>query len=506
MFVRRKRNASGTSSVQVVMKERGRYVVVRSFGASSDEQELLRLEAAAKDFIRTYGGQRVIDFDARTAAQETRHLVSSFQSVTMNGQHLILDRIYDGVGFGVLGEDLLRDLVVSRVCCPRSKLATVDYLRRYKGTAVDINAVYRMMDKMDEPFRQRVQRISVEHTRQLLGGQIGIVFYDVTTLYFETAREDVLRKPGFSKDGKTAESQIVLGLLVSRQGYPLSYSVFNGSQYEGRTMIPIIDDFVSRFNLTDFIVVADSGLLSRKNIAMLKSAGYKFILAGRIKKESEAVRDWVLSLPKVPGLLHETAINGDERIIVSYSESRAAKDAHNRAKGIKRLRDAYASGKITKKNINQRGYNKFLVVENEVHVSIDEGRIAQDGQWDGLKSYVTNTDLDPNQVIEKYHELWGVERAFRVVKGNLETRPVFHFSERRIDAHVCICFMAYKVYKEMERLLKTLDIGLSVDKVMDIAKTVPTVTFSLSNGSTTSQTLLITPEQRLLAPLIPAAD
>ena len=271
-------------------------------------------------------------------------------------------------------------------------------------------------------------------------------------------------------------------------------------------MIPVIDDFVSRFKLTDFVVVADAGLLSRKNIDLLKAAGYKFILAGRIKKESEAVRDWVLSLPKDTALLHETVINGDERIIISYSESRAAKDAHNREKGIKRLRDAYASGKITKRNINQRGYNRFLIVENEVHVSIDESRIAEDSKWDGLKSYVTNTDLDAKLVIEKYHELWGVERAFRVVKGILETRPIFHFTERRIDAHVCICFMAYKVYKELERLLKTLGIGLSVDKVMDIAKTIPTVTFSLSNGSTATQTLLTTQEQRLLSPLIPESN
>ena len=117
------------------------------------------------------------------------------------------------------------------------------------------------------------------------------MFYDVTTLYFETAREDSLLTPGFSKDGKTAESQIVLGLLVSMDGYPLAYSIFNGSQYEGRTMIPVIDDFVSRFGLTDFVVVADAGLLSRKNIDLLKAANYKFILAGRIKKESESVRD-----------------------------------------------------------------------------------------------------------------------------------------------------------------------------------------------------------------------
>ena len=503
MFVRRKHNKSGSYSVQVVKKDRGRYIVVRSFGASPDEARLLQLEKLAREYIMTYQGQLILDFEAPTRVDEIDRLTSSIHSIVQNGPHLLLDRIYDNIGFGLLKNDMLRNLVVSRVCQPRSKLATVDYLRRACGVEVGVYSIYRFMDTLDEKFRQRVQQISVDHTRQILGGRIGIVFYDVTTLYFETAREDVLRSPGFSKDGKTAESQIVLGLLVSMDGYPLSYSIFNGSQYEGRTMIPIIDDFVQRFRLTDFVVVADAGLLSRKNIDLLKSAGYKFILAGRIKKESQSVCEWVLGLPKDPSKLHETTINGDERIIVSYSPSRAKKDAHNREKGIARLRKAYASGKINKKNINQRGYNKFLVVENDVCVSIDEQKIADDARWDGLKSYVTNTGLEPDAVIERYHELWGVERAFRVIKGQLETRPVFHFTERRIEAHICICFMAYKVYKELERLLNTLGIGLSVDKAMDIAKTISTVTFTLNDGSAATQTMLITDEQRLLAPLLP---
>ncbi len=503
MFVRRKPNASGSYSVQVVMKDRGRYVVVRSFGSSSDEPVLSRLETEARLFIDTYGGQQVLDFDTSSMQREMQFHVSSITSIVQNGQHLILDRVYDNVGFGSLGDNLLRDIVVSRVCCPRSKLATVDYLRRHCGSNVGVHTIYRLMDSIDETFRQRVQQVSVEHTCRVLGGKIGIVFYDVTTLYFETSHEDALRSPGFSKDGKTAESQVVLGLLVSSDGYPLAYSIFNGSQYEGRTMIPVIDDFVSRFGLTDFVVVADAGLLSRKNIALLKHAGYKFILAGRIKKESEPVREWVLSLPKDPTHFHETVINGDERIIVSYSPARAKKDASNREKGIKRLRDSYASGKVRKKNINQRGYNKFLIVENDVHVKIDEQKIIDDARWDGLKSYVTNTSLPAGEVIERYRELWGVERAFRVVKGKLEARPIFHFNEQRIEAHICICFMAYKIYKELERLLKTVGIKLSVDKVLEIAKTISTVTFSLSNGKTASQIILTTPEQQMLAPILP---
>jgi len=506
MFIRRKPNKSGSFSVQVLDKRCGRNVLLRSFGSSRDEAELRTMEQKATDFIASYGGQGILDFDCGLSPlpeEEADMLFNRIIDVRQVAPHIILSRVYDGIGFGAIKDNTLRSLAIARVCQPKSKVATVEYLKRCFREDYRLHQIYRYMDTLYNTQREQIQQISVEHTRKLLGGRIGIVFYDVTTLYFETAREDVLRTPGFSKDGKTAESQIVLGLLVSRDGYPLSYSVFNGSQYEGRTMIPIIDDFVQRFSLTDFIVVADAGLLSRKNIVLLKQAGYKFILGGRIKKESKSVQDWVLSLEKDQHTLNETVINGDERIIISYSEQRAAKDRHNRDKGIQRLRKAYASGKINKRNVNQRGYNKFLVIENDVMVSIDEGKIAYDARWDGLKSYITNTDLPASEVIEQYHGLWVVERAFRITKGTLEARPIFHFSERRIETHICICFVAYKLYKELERILRLLGINLSVDKVLDIAKTISTVTIRLDDGTTHTRTLLNTSEERLLAPLLP---
>lgn len=479
--------------------------MVKSFGASGSDDELSKMEREAAEFISTYGGQQVLDFWRQEEDEEAERLFDAIADIRQDGVRLILEPIYRGIGFEAIGDETLKYLAIARICQPKSKVATVDYLKRYFDEDFNLNKIYRYMDTLYDTQREQIQQISVEHTRKLLGGKIGIVFYDVTTLYFETAHEDSLRSPGFSKDGKTSESQIVLGLLVSHDGYPLSYNVFNGAQCEGRTMIPIIDDFVQRFSLTDFIVVADAGLLSRKNITLLKQAGYKFILGGRIKKESRSVRDWVLSLEKDPSTLNETVINGDERIIVSYSEERAAKDRHNRDKGIQRLRKAYSSGKISKRNVNQRGYNKFLVIENDVMVSIDEAKIASDALWDGMKSYVTNTDLPARDVVEQYHGLWVVERAFRITKGTLEARPIFHFTERRIEAHICICFVAYKLYKELERILHLIGIGLSVDKVLDIAKTISTVTINLPNGSKRSKTLLTRDEQRILQPLLPSS-
>lgn len=507
MFIRRKPNKSGSFSVQVLLKRNGRNVLIRSFGSSKDEEVLCTMEREAYEYICRYGGQGVLPFESETPIiseeEEAERLFSRIVDIRQDAPRIILNRVYDGIGLGAIPDNTLRSLAIARICEPKSKVATVEYLKRCFREDYQLHQIYRYMDKLYNTQRELIQQISVEHTRKLLGGKIGIVFYDVTTLYFETAREDVFRSPGFSKDGKTAESQIVLGLLVSRDGYPLSYNVFNGSKYEGRTMIPIIDDFVQRFSLTDFIVVADAGLLSRKNIALLKQAGYKFILGGRIKKESKPVQEWVLSLDKNPHKLNETIINGDERIIVSYSEQRAAKDRHNRDKGIQRLRKAYSSGKIKRQNVNQRGYNKFLVIENDVMVSIDEKKIAADAQWNGLKGYITNTDLPAAEVIEQYHGLWVVERAFRITKGTLEARPIFHFTERRIEAHICICFVAYKLYKELERILRLPGINLSVDKAIEIAKTISTVTIRLDDGTTHTRTLLNTSEERSLAPLFP---
>lgn len=329
------------------------------------------------------------------------------------------------------------------------------------------------------------------------------MFYDVTTLYFETAKTDVLREPGFSKDGKTAESQVVLGLLVSEGGYPLSYSLFNGSQYEGFTMIPVIDDFKQRFSLgDDFIVVADSGLMSARNVDMLQKAGYRYVIGARIKSENSFVRNWILSLKKTDKACYEIMRDNGERLIVSYSEARAKKDSYNRERGVERLRKAYKSGHLTKSQVNKRGYNKFLEISKDVEVTISDERIAEDAKWDGLKGYITNTDLDAEKVIEEYHGLWVVERAFRISKGSLDIRPMFHFTERRIEAHVCICFIAYKIYKELERIIRKKGVKMSVGHVLDAAKTITTIRVRLpENGNLYTKTLFLTDKHRAIKPL-----
>lgn len=506
MFVRKKKNRSGTTSVVVVDKHGGKFKELHTVGIARSDEEIEELCIKGKSWINSYLGIQELNFDGPKRKEEELHaaeaMLGNVESILLNGAKLILDKVYDSIGFNRIGDDVLRHLVVARLCHPMSKMATVDYLKSHFDEDIDLNKIYRYLDKLYNTQKDDVQRISVEHTFSVLGGRIEMLFYDVTSLYFESFLEDKLRTPGFSKDGKTAETQIILGLLVCENGYPLAYNIFNGAQYESYTMIPIIDDFRQRFGIDDFVVVADSGFMIKRNVELLRSGNYNFIIGARVRKYSDKVKDWILSLPHEDGLFHEYRLDNGDRLIVTYSSKRASKDSYNRTKGVERLKKAYASGRITKDKINKRGYSKFLQIENDVAVSINEDKIKEDEKWDGMKGYVTNTGLTSEEVVAQYKGLWVVERAFRISKGTIETRPIFHFTEKRIEAHVCLCFVAYKVYKELERIVHNLKMDMSADTVLKIAKTITTIKLRLPiNDTIITKTMLLTPEHKSLKPL-----
>ncbi len=389
----------------------------------------------------------------------------------------------------------------ARLSYPTSKAATVEYLKNHFDDDVSLSKIYRYLDKLCNSQHDIVQDISVMHTKEILGGYIGVLFYDVTTLYFEADYEDDLRKTGFSKEGRHSQPQIILGLLVSVGGYPLAYCIHEGNKYEGHTMLPVVTEFVRKYNLEDFIVVADSGLMNNNNIADLESNGYKYIIGAKIKNEGREVRQWILEQPKRNCRMVEYDKGGGRRLLVGYTDDRARKDAYNREKGIRRLEKAYRRGALTKDNINKRGYNKFLKMEGNVSVTINYEKLEADARWDGLKGYLTNTDIPTSQVYDAYHNLWHVERAFRISKSKIEIRPMFHFTRKRIEAHICICFVALKVYKELERLLKKSNINMSIDKVLALAQTIVTIQMTLpQNKQIIRKTMLMKRHQRI-APL-----
>jgi len=500
MYVRKKPNKSGSVSVVIVDKNRGRTRYLKTIGVSSDEKIITELYNQGKKWIAEQCGTRdMFDLQAQEAEEQqvVDYLLSNIENILLNGTQIILNQVYKIIGFDAINDDILKHLVSARICQPLSKTGTVDYLKSYFDEDIMLYKIYRYLDKLNDTQKDIIQKISVEHTQKILGGRIGLVFYDVTTLYFETDITDELRKTGFSKDGKHSQPQVVLGLLVSEGGYPLAYSIHEGNKYEGYTMLPVIEDFTSKFNLSDFVIVADSGLMNKVNITLLEEKNYKYIIGARIKNEGKAVGNWILSQNKVDGIFYEYQKTEKCRLIVGYSVKRAKKDSYNREKGIRKLEKDYKNGLITKDKINKRGYNKFLEISSGVEVKIKYEKIQEDEKWDGFKGYITNTALPANLIYQQYSGLWQIEHAFRISKGTLELRPMFHFTKKRIEAHICICFVAYKVYKELERILKACNINISVDSVLNIAKTITTMKIKLPiSGKTLIKTMLITEKHK----------
>ena len=499
MFIRRKKNKSGVISIQIITKLNGKSKLVKTIGSSKDESEIGFLIVKAQKFIDNYAGQ--LQFDFSTTSTLLKSAFKSIISHTEIGTELLLGTIFNEIGFNKIQEKLFRHLVFARLSYPVSKLKTSDYLTKYKNINISVQQIYRYLDKLDKGQKDLIQQISYEHTLNVLGCIISVVFYDVTTLYFQIDNEDQIRKRGFSKEGKHQNPQIVLGLLVSINGYPLAFEIFEGNKFEGYTMLPIIDAFKVKYKLDKLIIVADSGLLSTKNIIELQEKGYEFILGARIKNEKKDLKRKILSLELKNG--ESQIIEKSEllKLIISYSDKRAKKDRYNRERGLIRLEKQLKSGKLTKSNINNRGYNKYLKMDGEIKISIDEDKFEADAKWDGLKGYITNTTLSKDKIIENYAHLWKIEKAFRISKHDLKIRPIYHRLQRRIEAHIAINFAAYKVYKELERQLKEKKSNLSPEKAIDIAKTIYQVIARSDNNQSVKHILLLTDEQKYLSEL-----
>lgn len=491
MFVRRKRNASGSVSIQIVDKSSGKYVLYETVGSSKDPDEIEFLYHKAQHKIKTMGSQALLPFNREEELQFVDTFVTSLESMSLVGPELLLGKIFDQIGFNAIEDEFFRDLVITRIVYPVSKLKTTDYLFKYKGIQTSVYSIYRYLDKLHDKQMEQIKTISLDHTLQLLGGKLSVVFYDVTTLYFEASQEDDLRKTGFSKDGKHQHPQIVLGLLVSQNGYPLDYEVFEGNKYEGDTLMPVLEHFKDKYETQRLIVVADSGLMSKKNIACLKEEGYQYILGARIKNLGSELTAQLLDLDLHNKESAAIPMLGSEKLIISYKSSRAKKDAKNRKRGLEKLEKSITSGKLGKKNINNRGYNKYLKMEGDVNITINYDKYEADKKWDGLKGYITNASLSKEEVIQQYGQLWHIERTFRISKSDLQIRPIYHRLKRRILAHISISFAACKVYKELERLLKEKQTNYSAEQAIDIIKTVYKVGVQTPYSKTIHQRMVL---------------
>lgn len=505
--MRKKYNAkSKTTSVHIQATINGKSKFIKHIGKASNEEELARLVFEAQQYIseaNTDKDQLSFFFGEDQSFEEK--VIKSLPAPELEnyGIQRILGTIFDSMGYKEINEELFKLLVLYRIAYPVSKLKTTFYILRDYKKEISADSIYLFLDRISNKYQSAIEKIAYEHTIKRIGA-LTVLFYDMTTIYFETEEEDDLRKIGFSKDGKFQCPQIVLGLLIAQDGYPVGYDIYQGNESEGRTLIPIIKSLVEKYSINQpLTVVADSGLLSKDNLNQLGQEGFNFIIGARIKNETKKIKTEILAQKASlkDGESFEIVKNDDLRLIVNYSDKRAFKDEKTRKKGLARLEKKLKSSKQVKSFINQRGYNKFLKLDVDHAVEIDEEKILEDKKWDGLKGYVTNSNLSFNEIITQYSQLWKIEKAFRISKTDLRIRPVYHYKEKRIKAHICISFVAYSVVRELEHILKKNNCKLSVDTAIDELKTIYKIIFTPKNGKRFSVFASLTQNQENLLKL-----
>jgi transposase len=462
LTIRKVRTASGAIAVQVIRYHQGKRIVVRHIGSSHTDEELTVLCREA-EMIRE---QLSMQLSLFPIAEKQPNLLHEdhleLSSITHCFAHTALRNCAQICGLAFL-HPLYQDLALMRIIEPASKLRTIELLMRYFEISYAERTVYRLLPQL-MAHKDDIEGAAYQTAKVHFGESFALVLYDVTTLYFESQEpDDELRSKGFSKDDKSKQPQIVVGLLVTHQGFPLRHEIYKGNTFEGHTMLSVVKEFQKFHANSKPIIVADAAMLSQENTQLLEEEGYQYIVGARLANTPKAFIESITStLKRQDGdVIRLSYPNRSYDVICAYSEKRAKKDRREFDKQIER-----AQAIITRKDSAKRA--KFVKKSSDHKDSfiLNEELKEKAEKLIGIKGYCTNIPkriLSNTQVIEYYQELWHVEQAFRISKTDLRTRPIFHHTHDAIKAHVLLCFMGLMMGKFLE--IKT---GLSLHRVRDI--------------------------------------
>lgn len=457
MKIRVVKTASKAKAIQAVRYQNNKRIVVRHFGSAHTQQELDDLLLYAKEWIKDFSGQlSLFPEDNPNLLLHINHC--TFISVYYNFFYELVCRIQNELGFGDLPA-LLRDLSLIRIFEPASKLRSLELLAQYFGITHQRKSFYKISPEY-LMIKESVENKVLHFAKESYGFNFDLLFYDVTTLYFETFTEDELRKNGFSKDNKSQQPQVLVALMVTKEGFPIAYEVFPGNTFEGHTIIPVVKEFIGRNNVKEFTVVADAAMISTDNIKELKQNNLNYIVGARLGNLPETLIekiDKAISREDGKSIRIPT---GNGHLICSYSSVRFRKDKHEMEKQIERAENVVQNPGKSKKL-------KFTKTQGQ-KVELNQKLIDKTIKLIGIKGYYTNLEerqVSNQTIMERYHELYRIEQAFRISKHDLQTRPVFHFKEGPIKLHLLICFMALVVSKHLE--LKT---GVSIKRFIAESK------------------------------------
>ena len=372
----------------------------------------------------------------------------------------------------------LQLMIAERINEPRSKRSNFLNSGEYIGfnTGIELQHLYRTLDILSDG-QEQIKEHLFKTGRNLFTQELDVVFYDVTTLYFDSQKEEdgSLRKKGYSKDGKAHKTQVVLGLLVDKLRNPVTYNIYQGNTYEGATMIDALKQLKEKYTIDRVIVVADSGMIDKDNRNYIVDNELDYILGDRIKNLPKNIKEVLLdksehkavskNISKEKLSYTEVDYQG-RRIICTWSEKRAKKDAYEREKLLKKAQE-WISTPSKYKQVKKRGAGRFINTDEQGYaISINQEIIEQDSKYDGFKAIATTTKLKAEELLKKYGDLYNVEHSFRTLKSQLEIRPMFHWTNKRIEGHIAMCFIAYTFLNYLrnttglqnKEIVKTLDL------------------------------------------------
>jgi len=416
---------------------------------------------------------------------DTIHVLDLAKHVDVNnayiyGSLMVLDRLMESLGINVVISEIaaahkkltydlkkvLFTLITSRFVKPVSKLALYDrWIEKFYPVMVDHNLslhhMYRSLDIL-AGHKEQIEQSLYEYKKDLFSINVDIVLYDLTTLRFESTREDLgeLRKFGYSKEMRTDCTQVVFGLLTDTDGIPLSFEVHPGNTFEGNTLKDIVDKMRKKFSVRRFIFIADRGLFSAKNLDHIRNNQGEFIVGLKIGVLQKELQQAFYDISRFEFISDELAIwetqYGEDRCIVTWSKSRAERDRKTRDDILAKIREKLSKKTSnTKSFVTNRNYQKYLILQDDAKPILNQQVIDEQARKDGFFGIITNVkSMSAKEIVFNYKQLWKIEDSFGELKGSLRSRPVFHWTDDRIIGHLVVCFLAYLCEAHMTKALR----------------------------------------------------
>jgi hypothetical protein len=508
MFIRIKTKPNGNKSVQIVESfrfgERVSQKIIQHIGIVNNDNELAELKRLAEEILKQLEnarnfmpGQRQLfsdnpeseasaydaDMERILTEDDDVRLTSVVNSSrVIDGPFEVVEWIFRNMGLAGIFTNkkrdgarikILKQCIAGMMTSPSSKMSLSTWLAKYYADSVSLDSIYRFMDNFHGKKR-RVMDIVRRNSESIVGDKVNLMLYDVTTLYFESFEEDELRQCGYSKDKKFHETQVVLALAATPEGMPIWYETYPGKTWEGHTLKEFVQKWSDNaLSGAQGVVVADCGMFSSYNLSELKENGLNYVLGAPLKKLPEAEKELVLNVAEYGEIKHADEENvkyltikreDGSNILSTWSEKRARKNAFDRQKLIDRVMKKLSQSKKNQGKlkggelIGNRGtkkYIKLLESQEENSYVIDEKKIEEDSKWDGLRGVITDLPLDTLQevkdVLSHYGSLWKIEECFRINKTDLKIRPIYHWTQRRIEAHILLCYLVFACIRYLER-------------------------------------------------------